>query len=308
MRALFLFLLLPTLSMAQLPKPELIREAGIKKIDVWNHQLPDVYKDGIGPATFEKIKKPEDQKEDTVSTLMRTWYFNEQGFPFKCTASNNGNDFETHYAYDEQNRLIEQKDLKNGKVTFRQLVTHNDDSTLVYKKWSDGKLEAHYLTTLDSIMTFAYPVEKDHIPYYIYKKDSHYTETSVYMVGEISNTRKEHWILDAQGKPTSLEVEFIQHQRVTKRNGLTKSYHKVIPVAVDGTTSRVPEISYPSKNFYSEKRKYGFISESVFQNFRGDEILDRTEDIVWKTFDIKDPKYFESYTYYYNLKDHQTTD
>lgn len=308
MKGLCLFFLLPTLLFAQLPKPELIRAAGIKKIDVWYHRLPDVYKDGMDPATFEKIKTPEDKAEDTVSTLLRTWHFNAQGFPFKCTSSNNGNDFETHYTYDEQNRLIEQKDVKNGKETFRELVTKKNDSTLEYKKWRDGKLEAHYLTTIDSVMTFAYPVEKGHIPYYVYKKDSFYTESSVYTRGKISNTRKERWFIDSDGKPKSLEVEFIQHERVTKKNGNAKSYHKIIPVAPDGTTERVPEISYPSKNFYTEKRKFGFVSSYVLQDFRGDKILDRTEDFVTQTFDIKDPKYFQSFAYYYYLKEHPIAD
>ena len=304
MNALFLFLLLPLCSTSQLPKPELIRNAGIIKIDVWNHQMPDTYKVGFQPTTFEPIEKPKDARQDTVTTLLRSWFLNQNGFPYKGTSENNGNQFESHYIYDDLNRMIELKDMRNGVDTYRELVLHKNDSTLEYKNWRDGKLRAHYLTTLDSVMTYAFPVEKGHIPYYIYKPDSHYTESSVYLRGKISNTRKERWILDSSGKPKSLEIEFIQYERVTKRNGNQKSYHKVIPVNSDGTTERIPEISFPSKSFYSQKRKFEFISPYVLQDFRGDKIVERTEDITIETFDIKDPNYFQSYIFYYNKKEH----
>jgi len=126
---------------------------------------------------------------------------------------------------------------------------------------------------------------------------------SVYLRGKISNTRKERWILDSSGKPKSLEIEFIQYERVTKRNGNQKSYHKVIPVNSDGTTERIPEISFPSKSFYTQKRKFEFISPYILQDFRGDKIVERTEDITIETFDIKDPNYFQSYIFYYNEKE-----
>ena len=130
MKALFLFLLLPLCSTSQLPKPELIRNAGIIKIDVWNHQMPDTYKVGFQPTTFEPIENPKDARQDTVTTLLRSWFLNQNGFPYKGTSENNGNQFESHYIYDDLNRMIELKDMKNGVDTYRELVLHKNDSTL----------------------------------------------------------------------------------------------------------------------------------------------------------------------------------
>lgn len=305
MKSLFLLITFyPLFSVAQLlPSPEIIRLHGIKKIDVWNHQLPDVYKNGIDPATMEKIEKSEHHVEDTVSTLLRTWYFNEKGFPYRCTGSYGTNQFETNYRYDDHNRTIERTDTENGVVTFRQLVKRQEDSSFVFKVWRNGALESHYLASKDSIPLYIFPREQGQLPYLIYKRDSNYIQKASYVRGKLANTVKEQWIVNSEGKPTGLDVDFQQFRRATKRNGLQKSFRATFSVNEQGTTESIEGIRYPLKHFYSQVRKSSFINAYHLQDFRLDTIVDRTEDIVLQTFDIKDPKYFYSFTYYHNLKE-----
>jgi len=303
MKFFFLFLFLPFFSQAQLPTREVIRDRGIVKIEVWNHQMPPITKPGFHLNEEFSSKLEEEAQKDTIITLVKTWFFDQRGLPVKITAENNGDQYRTQFSYDDLDRLTDRVYLKNEEETFRETVTVTKDSLFDFKRWRDGKLFDHYLARKDSLILFVYPLNSGELPLYIDNRDSNYTQTVRYENNKIASIKSEQWHLNADGTPYSLEVDFKQFERATKRNGLEKSYHLTFKARPDGSLIPLSEHSAPRTNFYYRGRYSNLNREHEQHVFNNPEIIDRTEDIILLSFDVKDECYYESYRYFYNQKE-----
>lgn len=291
MKLTFIFVLFSFLAFGQLPKFEVIQSNAIEAIEVWNHQLPPMI-----------LSMPNDSNSiqtttDTTVFLLQTWYFNQKGLPDSVVSFFEGDRFSSRFQFNDRNQLIEKASYKNGKETFRDLVTPHSDGTLEFQKWLHRKLSARVITNADS--TVVRTENNDaygKTTYFIANSDSLSFAKITYKNDKLLSERTERWTT-VDGKPDSMYITFQQFERVTRRNGNEKSYQHQFKVHPDGTLIPTSKVSPPQINFYLRQQKCTFIYDELSQVFTNDFLIDRTEDHTTQTYTRVYPRSFLSYTY-----------
>lgn len=294
MRIAFLIVFLPAFAWSQLPKPEVLVDKNVQRIEAWHHPLPPKFENEESQAQWEKFNN----EVDTTAEHTATYTIDSKGRVQEISYESEDAKMLVEYEYNHEGKIFSYNYWKDNDLEVSQMVETNPNGNLEFTGKRNGTLVDYILTAPDSTILRSENHSINASRVYEYYPEANTARFSLFRNGILVSSREEKWKSGINGFDT-IVVKFEQSTALMRENNLPRELTEVYISKGNQEFIPLKETYRMQPDLYGSPRKHDFITMHNHFNFDQDSLNFKTEIYTAPSYTWYNERCYYTFNYHF---------